>query len=296
MTGITFIFSAFAIIRDIYGHFSRDDGFAMASHVALSVLLAVFPLLIFIAALAGFFGLEGAANSVSDLIFDAWPQSVADPVVREIHQVLTVPRGDILTFGVVASLWFASNGLEALRTALNRAYRTRETRSFIILRLQSLGLVVAAAVIMIAFTFLVVLGPLVIEAVVTWVPGLEEQIRSLDLVRLVFAGLLVGIGLLAAHWLLPAGERKVVDLLPGVLATMVLWMICGAAFGAYLARFANYVSTYGGLAGIMSALVFLYICSLAFILGGELNAALIRQKGLIRSARARSQPPAGAGG
>ncbi|SHN00139.1 YihY/virulence factor BrkB family protein [Roseibium suaedae] len=287
MTRMTYLMSAFAIIRDIYGHFSRDDGFAMASHVALSVLLAVFPLLIFIAALAGFFGLEGAADSVSDLIFDAWPQSVAEPVVREIHQVLTVPRGDLLTFGVIASLWFASNGLEALRTALNRAYRMRETRSFVLLRIQSLGLVILGAVVMIAFTFLVVLGPLVIETVIAWVPGLEEQIRSFDFVRLVFAGLLVGMGLMAAHWLLPAGERRVLDLLPGVFATMVLWMICGAVFGAYLARFANYVSTYGGLAGIMSALVFLYICSLAFILGGELNAALIRQRGLLKAARAR---------
>lgn len=288
-----FLMSAFAIVRDIYSHFIRDDGFAMASHVALSVLLAVFPLLIFIAALAGFFGLEGAADSVSDLIFDAWPQSVAQPVVREIHQVLTVPRGDLLTFGVVASLWFSSNGLEALRTALNRAYRMRENRSFFFLRLQSLGLVIAGAVIMIAFTFLVVLGPLVIEAIVAWVPGLEEQIRSFDFVRLIVAGLLIGIGLMASHWLLPAGERRVVDLLPGVCTTMVLWMICGAAFGAYLANFANYVSTYGGLAGIMSALVFLYICSLAFILGGELNAALIRQRGLLRAARARASTRTG---
>ncbi len=272
----------YQILRDALGHFSRDDGFAMASHVALSALLAVFPLLIFIAALAGYLGFEGAADQISDLVFDTWPDQVAAPVVREVHQILTVPRGDVLTFGVVAAIWFASNGLEAMRTALNRAYRQRETRSFLLLRLQSLALVVLGAIILIAYTFLIVLAPLVIAAITRLVPATEEVLASFDLARFTLAGTLLIIGLVMAHWLLPAGRRRFLSMLPGVLATLALWMISGALFGAYLATFANYVSTYGGLAGIMTTLVFLYICSAAFILGGELNAALIRQRQLRR--------------
>lgn len=274
--------SGYQVLRDALGHFNRDDGFAMASHVALSALLAIFPLLIFIAALAGYFGLEGTADQVSDLVFDTWPDRVAAPVVREIHQVLTVPRGDVLTFGVVAAIWFASNGIEAMRTALNRAYRQRETRSFILLRLQSLALVVLGAVILIAYTFLVVLAPLVIAAITAWVPVAQDLLASFEIARYSLAGSLLVVGLLMVHWLLPAGKRSFLAMLPGVLATLVLWMVSGMAFGAYLASFANYVSTYGGLAGIMTALVFLYICSLFFILGGELNAALIRQRTLTR--------------
>ena len=107
--------SIYAVLKDAIGHFAATTGFAMASHVALSGLLAVFPLLIFIASLAAFFGMTGAADTVSDLLFDAWPESVASPVVNEIHNVLTVRRGDLLTFGAVAALWFASNGVEALQ-------------------------------------------------------------------------------------------------------------------------------------------------------------------------------------
>ncbi|MEJ8475763.1 YihY/virulence factor BrkB family protein [Roseibium algae] len=272
--------SFYQVLRDALGHLNRDDGFAMASHVALSGLLAIFPLLIFIAALAGFLGLEGAADQVSDLVFASWPDQVAAPVVREVHQILTVPRGDVLTFGVVAALWFASSGIEAMRTALNRAYRQRETRSFILLRLQSLGLVILGAAILISYTFLVVLAPLVIAAVIRWVPAAEEVLVSLDIARYAVAGSLLVVGLMMVHWLLPAGRRNFFAMLPGVLATLVLWMIAGVSFGKYLASFANYVSTYGGLAGIMTALVFLYICSLVFIFGGELNASLIRQRNL----------------
>mgnify|MGYP000548431883 CR=1 FL=1 len=278
----------YAVLKDAIGHFARDDGFAMASHVALSGLLAIFPLLIFIASLAAFFGMTGAADTVSDLIFDAWPESVAAPVAREVQNVLTVRRGDLLTFGVVAALWFSSNGVEALRTALNRAYRQHETRSIVILRLQSLALVLLGASILLAYTFLVVLAPLALEGLKTYVPAIESFLLSINVARYTLAGSLLIIGLFITHWLLPSGHRTFSDLWPGVLATLVMWIIAGSAFGAYLASFANYVSTYGGLAGIMTALIFLYICALVFILGGELNAAISRQRRL--GLRKQKQP------
>ena len=268
----------YAVLKDAFGHFIRDDGFAMASHVALSGLLAVFPLLIFIASLAAFFGLDGAADTVSDLVFDAWPESVAAPVVREIENVLTVRRADLLTFGAVAALWFASNGVEALRTALNRAYRQFETRSFLLLRLQSIALVLLGAAILLAYTFLVVLAPLALGKLAEFVPKIEAFLLSINLARYTLAGSLLIIGLFMTHWLLPSGQRSFKDLWPGVLATLVMWIISGSAFGAYLARFSSYISTYGGLAGIMTALIFLYICAFVFILGGELNAAISRQR------------------
>ncbi|MCK7612509.1 YihY/virulence factor BrkB family protein [Roseibium sediminicola] len=268
----------YAVLKDAIGHFARDDGFAMASHVALSGLLAVFPLLIFIASLAAFFGMTGAADTVSELLFDAWPESVASPVVREVQNVLTVRRGDLLTFGAVAALWFSSNGVEALRTALNRAYRQHEHRSFVLLRLQSIALVLFGAGILLAYTFLVVLAPLGLEALTAYMPKVEAFLLSINVARFTLAGSLLVMGLFITHWLLPSGTRRFRDLWPGVLATLVMWIIAGSAFGAYLASFANYVSTYGGLAGIMTALIFLYICALVFILGGELNAAILRQR------------------
>lgn len=109
-------------------------------------------------------------------------------------------------------------------------------------------------------------------------PQVETFLLSINVARYTLAGSLLIIGLFITHWLLPAGHRTFRDLWPGVLATLFMWIIAGSAFGAYLASFANYVSTYGGLAGIMTALIFLYICALVFILGGELNAAISRQR------------------
>jgi len=267
-----------ATIYDAVMHMTSDDGFALASHVALSSLLALFPFLIFVAALTGFLGMSDMADRIAALLFDAWPEQVARPIAREIHVVLTQPRGDILTFGIIAALWFASNGVEALRVALNRAYGVGETRNFLYLRAQSLLLVLFGTFVLISFALLIVFAPLVWRAVLAQAPLLEPFTARLNLSRYLIATVLTLSGLFFAHAVLPAGRRRLLDLLPGVAATLLLWLASGMAFGAWLAGFANYVSTYAGLAGAMTALIFLYLMSLCFVFGGELNAAILRRR------------------
>ena len=78
------------------------DGWAIASHIALSILMAMFPLLIVVTALAGFMGSKDLANAVADLLLDTWPQEVAEPIGRQVQRVLTTARGDALTLGALS--------------------------------------------------------------------------------------------------------------------------------------------------------------------------------------------------
>ena len=280
------IIAAKRIFFDAFGHFNNDDGWAMASHLAMSTLLAVFPFLIFVAAVASQFGAENLAEVAAEMLFEAWPQEVAEPVARDIHNVLTTPRGDLVTIGVVLAIWFASNGVEALRTALNRAYRMADHRNFLLLRLQSIVVVLIGALGMLALAFLVVLAPLLWATAMKYAPWLEPFSNTANLTRFAAAAVILLVGLAASHKLLPAGSRRFVDLAPGILFTLVLWLLAGSIFGFYLERFANYASTYAGLASVMTVLIFLYLVAVAIILGGELNAAIMR----FRAARAAVRP------
>ena len=112
----------FHISMDAFYTFLADDGWAIASHIALSTLMALFPFLIVLTSLAGFFfGSRELADQAASLFLETWPQQVADSLSSEIHDVLTNTRGDMLTIGAVLAVYFASNGVEALRVALNRA-------------------------------------------------------------------------------------------------------------------------------------------------------------------------------
>ncbi len=256
----------------------RNDGWAIASHIALNILLAMFPFLIFLTALASFLGSKELADTVVSLLFDAWPKSVAEPLAAETRRVLTGQRGDLLTIGGVLALFFASSGVEALRVGLNRAYRAREHRSMLNLRLQSLAFVLVGAVGLLAFALLIVLGPAAWEALIQYIPDLSGLRPSFNLVRFGGSGATLIIALLMAHLWLPAGSRPFWSVLPGIALTVTLWLAAGSGFGFYLAKFSTYASTYAGFAGAMIALVFLYFLALIFLFGAELNVALSQSR------------------
>jgi len=268
------------VVEDAFYTFLADDGWAIASHIALSTLMALFPFLIVLTSLAGFFGSKELADQAASLMLQVWPKQVADSLAGEIHDVLTTTRGDILTIGAVLAVYFASNGVEALRVALNRAYSVIEPRRWYWLRLESIGYTLVAAFTSLAMAFLIVLFPLMLEAARRHIPFfVETNEHFLNVTRYsVTIGALV-IALFILHAWLPAGRRGFLQILPGIIFTMVASLISGVVFGQYLTRFAtNYVTMYAGLASVIIALVFLYAIAAIFVYGGELNAAIIKSR------------------
>jgi membrane protein len=268
---------AYRIVVDAFEHFNAADGWAIASHIALTTLMALFPFLIVVTALAGFLGSKELADQVANMLLDAWPAEVSEPIAYEIHSVLTVARGDVLTIGVALAIFFASSGIESVRIGLNRAYRIAEQRAWWVLRLESIAYVLVAAVALLALAFLVVLAPLIFARTARFLPWLEEW--ATILIRYGTASAILIVTLVLVHLWLPAGKRSLSEIAPGVIVTLVLWLASGALFGRYLADFAgNYVSMYAGLTSAFIALVYLYVNATIFIYGGELNEAICRAR------------------
>jgi membrane protein len=267
---------------DAFYRFNANDGWATASHIALSALMSLFPFLILVTALAGlFFGSADLADEVANIILEAWPKEVATPIAAEIRRVLTDWRGDVLTVGVALALYFASSGIESLRIGLNRAYGVVETRSWWLLRLESIGYVLLGAVGLLALAFLVVLAPLIFATAVRHLPWLAPLSPMFNFLRLAVAAVVLIAALVIVHKWLPAGRRRLSHIWPGLVATLVLWLLAGEIFGDYLSGFAyTYVSYYAGLASAMIALVYLYLIASIFIYGGELNTVIaqVREK------------------
>lgn len=259
--------------------FVLHDAWAIASHIALSVLTSMFPFLILMTAMAGLFGTGSLADEAADIILEAWPQEIAGPIAGEVHNILTGRRSDVLTIGLVLALYFASSGVESLRVGLNRAYGVRETRAWWLTRLESIAFVIGGALVMLALAFLVVLGPFVWRGLLYWVPALTRFGNVIDFLRLGVATVVIVAGLLIAHKFVPAGRRTFRSVLPGVAVTLLLWLLGGLGFGWYLEFFPGaYASTYGGLATAMVALIFLYTLGAIFLFGGELNGTIILAK------------------
>jgi len=268
--------SCFRIAYDAFIAFIRDDGWAIASHIALTLLMSLFPFLIFVAALTGFLGAQNLSDQVALILLEAWPQAVSRPISSEIESVLTTAHSGLLTFGGALALYFSSSGIESLRIGLNRAYGVPEQRSWWLLRLESIAYILVAALALIALSFLIVLGPLILQSAKHHFPALSQFEVTLTFLRFGVATAVLVVALVLVHKWLPAGKRSLLDITPGIIVTLAMWLITGVLFGRYLAQFAGaYVTTYAGLASAMIALVFLYWTATIFIYGGELNAVIV---------------------
>ncbi|HZW47977.1 MAG TPA: YihY/virulence factor BrkB family protein [Microvirga sp.] len=263
----------FELLAIAMNRFVLHDAWAIASHIALSVLTSFFPFLILVTALASVFGTGTLADEVADLILEAWPQEIAGPIAGEVHNILTGRRSDVLT------LYFASSGVECLRVGLNRAYNVRETRAWWLTRLESIAFVIGGAFVLMAMALLVVLGPFIWRGILRWVPALQPLDPLIGFLRVGVATIIIVVGLMLAHKLVPAGRRTFRSVLPGVCVTLFLWLLGGFAFSWYLDYYPGaYASTYGGLATAMVALIFLYTLGAIFLFGGELNGTILAAK------------------
>lgn len=255
------------IVKSVFRHFDESDGWAMGSHVALSWLISIFPFLIFVTSLAAYIGEEQSRAKIINLIFEAWPPDIAKNIVDEIMIVLDKDNIGFLTIGFLFSIYFASNGISAVRTALNRAYRDTETRSALTLYWQNIVFIILIAL------FLLVASQLLADIPRIW----PASKISLLIKNQMGSFILITILVCAFHLFLPASRRPLRKLLPGVALTLVFWFVSVRLFAYYVLAIADYSAIYAGLAGVMTVLILFYLVGVILILGAEFNAELERR-------------------
>nr|WP_044026727.1 YihY/virulence factor BrkB family protein [Ruegeria sp. TM1040] len=272
------VIQALVIARRALGRFSRKNAWVLSSHIAMSMMMALFPFVLFTVSLSGaiasLFSHRIVVDDVVNLVFGSWPQSVAEPITREVYAVLETSGTGLMTLGGVLALYFASNGVDAIRIAMLRAYGQEETRPFWKHRLISLGLVILGGAGLLLTAVFELFLPLGARFVGRFFPDLDflrgwEQGAN---------GLVVAVIPVAAvflyHLVLLPKRETLRHVLPGALVTLVLWWASGAGFAFYVSSFASYSATYAGLAGAMAALIFLYLNAAILILGAEINGVL----------------------
>jgi membrane protein len=266
--------SHWAVLREAGTRLWTDDAFGLAGNVAFRALLAIFPFLIFTSSLTAFIGDRSMADTLIDFLIAIVPQDLVGPIVAEVEQVMTVPRGGVLSVGILLTIWFAVGGVDGVRVGLNRAYGIRETRSTVVLYAVQIAVVVVAGLALVLVGYLLVLAPQLGSMLHTVMPEFDPASVTVGLIRFPAAGVILMTALFVAHVFLPARRTRFENIWPGVLFTLVVWTLLAAVFSFYLRSFASYSSYYAGLAGIVAALYFMYLAALVLILGGEFNRAL----------------------
>lgn len=255
---------------------SFDAGLVVASNVALSLLLSLFPFLMLVAGTIRYFGGAEMTEDVVGLVLDTWPKGSADAVSQAVRRAIANDGSSFFSLSTIVALILASNGVENARDGLNRAYRIPETRGFLWRRVQAVVVVVIGAFGLILAASVLVGLPLVFEFVRNRTDLLADpRVNALvTLARYLAGGLVLFVILWAFHRYLPDGDRKVRRTWPGILVTIVGVILGSEAFALYLDYNANYTALYAGLASIMVSIFYLYIVSALLIYGAEFNQTL----------------------
>jgi membrane protein len=266
-----------AIVRAMRNYVFHQSG-NQAGSVAFSWLLSMFPLLLLLSAAASFVGRPGDAAALVGRVVSYAPPLVHDQLKPVIEQVLGQRNQALLAIGLFVTVWTASSGMQAVRTALNRAYGIERGLSFWKARLKvTLLTVVVGAGVLMAFGSVVVmpyLGALLDrnapdQETLVWLRGGVRHAAAFVFLFVLYAVLYA--------WLPDAGRRSRA-LLPGAAAGALLWVALAALLSYTLRSAGKLLLVYGSLAGIVATLVFLYACASTLIFGAELNGALSQRE------------------
>jgi len=257
-------------IRNYVMHQSANQ----AGSLAFSWVLAVFPLLILLSASAGFVGRPGDAAALAYRIMGYAPQLVRDAVQPVIGQVLAQRSQALLAIGVLATLWTASSGMQAIRSALNRAYGIERGLPFWRARLKvTLFTVVSGMGVLAAFSSVVVM-PYVWQLVEANAGTGQETVWLRNSVRYGSAYLVLFVLYAWLYGWLPDIRQRLYTVLPGALVGAALWVAAAATLSYTLRSAGKLALLYGSFAGVVGTLVFLYISASTLIFGAEINGVL----------------------
>jgi membrane protein len=269
------------------GFNGANDGWSMAGFIAFSGLLSLFPFLIFAATLIGITVGETRSEEIIEALFEIAPEHVALTLEPVVEEVLGKRSSEVLSLSALFAIWVASNAVEALRIAFDRAYQVPDPRNFLQNRALALGIVFLGAAVAALLGVSIILSPLILS--------MAQDTAHLQL-PIVAGTLSYGFGVLVfmgfvflMHRTLPGQQPANGRVWPGVLMTTLLWVLFATAFSIYLSFTPTYTVTYGTLAGVIITLMFFYLTGAVIIYGAEVNAALNRLESRERGAREAGQ-------
>jgi membrane protein len=274
--------------RRVWAEVLLDDCFGASAQLAFYFLLGFFPFVVFIAALVILIAHQPpdvVERATLAALAEVMPRQALDLVGRNVTQILRVLHEKnlrLLSISALLALWPASGGMRAIIVTMNRAYNVREGRGPWRLYAVSLALTLAFS-----------LTALVGLPLISFASQVREQIlhsagpawaTAWHMSGRIAAAMALVAGIELVYYVAPNARRPWHWITAGSIVAVVLWVVATWMFTKYVQRFGRYEALYAGLGAPVVLLLWFYLTGLAILIGGEINAEIERQSGLIPSA------------
>jgi membrane protein len=271
----------------LWGEILDDNLLDGAAVLSYFFLLAVFPAVLFVLSLLPSLHIPHLQQAILDLIHQVLPQQSANLFEVTVRYVASEGTKTLLTFGLIFTLWSASTGMYAIMEQLNTVYHVKDRRPFWKAR--------GTAIILMLVFFLLAIGSLsmavfggVIQSAMASVVGWSQPLRIFfAALRWIILAIALLLALAIVYRFGPDVNFRFRFISPGNITAAILIALGSVGFRFYVSKFGNYSATYGNLAAMIILMLWMYLASIALLIGCEINAILNARK----LAKPRSDSP-----
>ncbi|MBP2241842.1 membrane protein [Cytobacillus eiseniae] len=264
-----------ALLPRLWKRVFEDDVFGLAAQLAYFFLLSLFPLLIFLVTLLPY--LPITQEDILGVVRDFAPGDSMTLIETNLNE-LSTKNGKLLSFGIIATIWSASNGINAIIRALNKAYDVKENRPFLIARGMAILFTFAMLFVIVVALLLPVFGKLIGTYLFAKFGLSDEFLATWNTLRWLVSSIILFIIFTGLYWLAPNKKLKCLAVIPGAVFATIGWALSSLAFSYYVTNFGNFSATYGSIGAIIVLMIWFYLTGIIIILGGEINAIFSQSK------------------
>ncbi len=247
-----------------------------ASAISFSMFLALFPALIFFFTLIPFIPIDNFQEVLLALLSDVIPEKAWEAVDSTLTDIITRPRGGLLSIGFVLALFFSTNGINSLIDAFNASYHTMEFRGIFMQRFVAIVLVFLLALLVIVAISTITLGTSFFEYLDSLDTILDEYlITMIQWIRWVVLIALTYFSISFIYYWGPAKKTPFKFFSAGSSITTVFMMLINIGFNFYANNLAQYNALYGSIGTLLLILLWVYFNSIIVLIGFELNVSIL---------------------
>jgi len=278
------------VITSVHKEVQRTRVFNVAAGLSYYFLLSLFPLLILLSTLLGYLPIPHLFDQSMDFAARFVPGEAMGLVRKILQSVLTPSRAGLLSLGVVGTLWAASGGFSAMIDALDIAYDARSSRAMLKQRLLAVGLTFMTGGLMAIAMLLTLVGNRAGHFLASVLHLSNAFEWSWPYLRWGIIVCCIVLSMEVLYFFGPNIKQRFKHTLPGALLGTVLWILISEAVNVYISHFANYNKTYGTIGAVVALMFWLYVSSIAILLGAELNSELLKVEGKKLPGQQRLEP------
>ncbi len=262
--------------KEVWVASCEDDVFGRAAQLGFYFLLALFPAMLGVTALIGMLPRQVVVPNVMPYAREVLPAESLVLVERYVEQMIQGSGGGLFSLSLLGSLWAASWGMMAIINTLNAVYGVKETRPIWKAGMTAVLLTLGAAVFFITSLILILAGEEVSQWV-TAVTGLEWwSTLGWPLLQWPIIVFLMLMAINLVYYWAPNSDHEWQWMKPGSMLAVFLWIILSLGLKFYVENFINYNAVYGPITGVIILMMWLYVCGLTLLIGGEFNFILQR--------------------